>query len=519
MKVGVEGGDTKNESLVTSMLVIMFLPLVMTHAAVWYVHPDSTMNCIQDCLDSCSTGDTVLVAPGTYYENIVWPGTNGIDLVGEYGADTTIIDGNSNGMVILVPYGADTTTIISGFTIRNGYANNGAGINCSGSSPTIIDNIIAANTSPAGESEGAGIFCAGAMSSPIITGNTITGNNCMYGSGIYCATGASPIIINNNITDNQADSTGAGITCYYGASPLIYNNVITNNSTIWGGGICCLTDCSPTIRGNTISANTATYHGGAIACYYSSSPIIDSNIISGNSAYYYGGGIECWDYCSPTIRHNTIIDNTAAYQGGAIRCRDGSAPDIDSCTIADNSYFGIYCHSNGAPTINYCNITGNSYYAIMNSSPSVTIDAENNWWGDASGPYHPDSNPGGLGDTVSSYVDFVPWLTSPGVGEVEISEPLVLNLQVTPNPFTHQTQIRYRTHDTGYTIERPKLSIYDASGRLVKSFNHESWIMDHGSMLSWDGTDQANRQLGSGVYFVKLSVGSHGETRKVLLVR
>ena len=38
------------------------------------------------------------------------------------------------------------------------------------------------------------------------------------------------------------------------------------------------------------------------------------------------------------------------------------------------------------------------------------VDARNNWWGDASGPYHPTLNSGGLGDEVSNNVDFDPWL-------------------------------------------------------------------------------------------------------------
>jgi len=38
------------------------------------------------------------------------------------------------------------------------------------------------------------------------------------------------------------------------------------------------------------------------------------------------------------------------------------------------------------------------------------FDARYNWWGDQSGPYHPTINPTGLGDMVSDYVDFIPWL-------------------------------------------------------------------------------------------------------------
>jgi len=57
------------------------------------------------------------------------------------------------------------------------------------------------------------------------------------------------------------------------------------------------------------------------------------------------------------------------------------------------------------------NFENNSAYGLYNDSAS--INAENNWWGNASGPYHPALNPGGLGDRVSDNVDFEPWLTSP----------------------------------------------------------------------------------------------------------
>ena len=47
----------------------------------------------------------------------------------------------------------------------------------------------------------------------------------------------------------------------------------------------------------------------------------------------------------------------------------------------------------------------------------MVVDAEYNWWGDATGPYDGSNdtgtggwfNPGGLGDDVSDYVDYDPW--------------------------------------------------------------------------------------------------------------
>ena len=92
-------------------------------------------------------------------------------------------------------------------------------------------------------------------------------------------------------------------------------------------------------------------------------------------------------------------------------------------------------------------------------------------------------------------------------------------LTVTPNPFSSTTHIRYTIHDPGYKIQRPKLQIYDATGKLVKSFNRGSCIMNHESSFSWGGVDDTNRKLGSGVYFVSLKAGATVQTEKVLIMR
>jgi hypothetical protein len=58
------------------------------------------------------------------------------------------------------------------------------------------------------------------------------------------------------------------------------------------------------------------------------------------------------------------------------------------------------------------------------------LDARYNWWGDATGPYHPTLNPTGLGNKVSDNVSFAPWLLQ------EKIPPLVHNIaliSVAPN--------------------------------------------------------------------------------------
>ena len=456
-------------------------------AAVWYVHPDSTMNCIQDCLDSCTTGDTVLVGPGTYLENITWPSTQQINLVSEYGPDTTLIDGDSSDMVIHVAGLIDTMTVISGFTITNGYNTDVGGIHC--------DN-----------------------ASPKIEGNTICNNFGMWGGGIACwNSDAAPLIINNIIRNNIADSTGGGIVSYNYATPMILNNVIDSNTANWGGAIYCHTWSSPIIEGNEILSNTGGASAGGIYCFDNSSPTIADNIISENQANY-GGGIACWSDCSPIIKHNIITLNSGVNYGAGIRANTSSSPQIDSCIIANNEYDGVFCSVGSNPIIHHCNIYGHTNYGVWNNDPNVTIDAENVWWGHATGPW-----PVGQGNGVSDYVDYDPWLTDSvqgiGIEELVVEKPLAFSLQVSPNPFTYKTDIRYQMTDNGTknTEGEPILRIYDACGRLVKSFRITPNVLRN--TLSWDGRDDQNRMLGSGVYFVKLSSDNHSETRKVLLVR
>jgi len=545
----------KNVVLIGGIVLLLF-NTAYAERTIWYVHPDSTLNSIQAGLDSCADNDIVLVAPGTYVENITWPNTQGIHLLSELGPDTTIIDGDSSGIVITVATGVDTTTIINGFTIQNGYASNyGSGIYCSESSSMIMDNTIRENFGGGTVwSPGGGIECLNA--SPIITGNTITDNTANWGGGIGCYD-ASPLITNNTITGNTAYNNGGSIFCchdsstisdntitgntanYRGggiychnASSFITNNTITENAAGFsGGGICCLNECSPTIngnavadggsiayifdppiiRGNTITDNTAD-HGGGICCYFAD-PTITGNTITGNIAST-GGGISCVASL-PTITDNTITGNTANELGGGIYCF-GSSPIIDSSTISSNNGDGVYCEFESSPVIHYCNITDNTGYGIRNVDSTFVVDATYNWWGDSTGPGGVGP---GTGDEVSEYVDYEPWLFAPvGIEEETKSQKPEARLMVFPNPFSNRIDIRFQMEDVRWKTEDICLKIYDASGRLVKSFRLMPDAL-RPTQISWDGTNHANQTLPAGVYFLRFQAGDFKETRKLLVIK
>jgi hypothetical protein len=101
----------------------------------------------------------------------------------------------------------------------------------------------------------------------------------------------------------------------------------------------------------------------------------------------------------------------------------------------------------------------------------------------------------------------------------ELKTTNVYNITVHPNPFTHSTKIRYSILDTRYLIEDPTIIIYDATGRLVKSFSIQTSNLLSSTSVVWDGTDQANRKLGSGVYFLRFSFAREERSIPIVLLQ
>ena len=97
-----------------------------------------------------------------------------------------------------------------------------------------------------------------------------------------------------------------------------------------------------------------------------------------------------------------------------------SSPTIDHNIIRYNNY-GLYVNF-GSPTVRDNDITGNTNYGVYNRR-TTTIDAADNWWGDASGP----SGVGpGSGDPVSDYVVYTPWLEAPANPSSDTNPPATI---------------------------------------------------------------------------------------------
>jgi hypothetical protein len=261
----------------------------------------SDQGTIQAAINAAVHGDTVLVAPGTYRENIDFSG-KGITITSEAGPAITIIDGNRNGTVVTFNSGEPTQSVLSGFTIQNGRS-----------------------------LDGGGIFIR--LASPVIRNNIVMNNEASAGGGISIVS-ASPIISSNTIRNNEAGccgGTGGGGIAIGGGSPQILGNVISDNSLLAaaGGGIGIFGAEAPLIRGNIITRNIGFSQGGGIWMVNSSNALIIQNLIVNNIAATefktnaggvgQGGGIY-WlapnDLSSPQFINNTIVDNEGVQCSG-----------------------------------------------------------------------------------------------------------------------------------------------------------------------------------------------------------
>jgi parallel beta-helix repeat protein len=205
---------------------------------------------IQAGINAASDGDTVLVAPGTYVENIDFKG-KAITVTSSGGATTTTIDGGQKGIVVNFASNETRASVINGFTITDDapplptqVTVRTDGILVAGANPTITNNIITNN-------RGFGIEVY--SGSGYISGNTITFSStagdptqdfgCDYddGDGIYIH-GASntivdpPVIDHNTIEQNVGHCQGGGFGLFaVPPSTIISNNIIANNRSLGYG--------------------------------------------------------------------------------------------------------------------------------------------------------------------------------------------------------------------------------------------------------------------------------------------
>ena len=207
---------------------------------------------IQAAINAGNDGDTVLVNPGIYYENVDFYGHNVVLAslfltTGDISyIEQTIIDGDSSGSVVTFQSGENNTAVITGLTLQNGVRDFGGGIRCTGiSSPTIEYNII---TNNAGLWAAGGVYFESTFS--LFSHNVVYHNYTIgFGGGIVCILDSNPTIINNTISDNVA-LWGGGISYMESSIPVIINTICWGDSAVSN---------SPEVFGDETSMPTFSY--------------------------------------------------------------------------------------------------------------------------------------------------------------------------------------------------------------------------------------------------------------------
>ncbi len=554
---------TRIQLLIASAVALLFLVSV-NPAFSTVIHVPADQLSIQEGIDVAASGDTVLVAAGTYFEIIEMKG--GISLRSETGrADCVTIDaGRLSGVIQLRSLSGPC--LLEGFTITGGINH---GLDFYESEVVVRNCLITVNSSWFG---GGGVNCRDAYVSFF---DCVISNNhaSYYGGGIYVRGSSQLEMTNCRVIGNSARLTGGGLVTttpgYFLECTFEGNNSRTNGGGIWslgqqtydrcliknnyakmdgggvfvaesnvsvegslftqcvisdniasegrGGGICI--EGRPRFENCKIWGNSASVgSGGGISC--SGSPTMTECEIAENFAGRDGGGMHCVSPDSAVVTHCSFVGNSAVRQGGGIYAYSSHLQLTFSIIAFSKEGEGILCYGDNSQLIvSSCDIYGNEggdqlcgidTGSNFSEDPLFCDMASGNYFLDqdspcliGADPYYFAIGANGLGDCSVAPVDDPVHAVSGALGQNH------------PNPFNPITTIPFTLLESG----RPVIRIFDVAGRQVKTLLQGVQYDAGPGQVTWTGRDDSGNVLPSGVYFYRLEVQDFIETRRMVLMK
>jgi hypothetical protein len=225
---------------------------------------------------------------------------------------------------------------------------------------------------------------------------------------------------------------------------------------------------------------------------FSTSALGIPNVIRNNKM-----GLWCDSYSAPRVRGSKFLANTLY---GALVESNGTVPDFGTAGNSGGNAFQIFTFP--PPT---------SYRHLKYTRPIPQLQAWGNWWG------QPLPDPALIEGNIN-YSNPLGWDPLPGFGRRDPGFEMLPSgigiAQNYPNPFNPQTTIRFYLAQGGYV----NLKVYNLTGQLVREL--ASGLYDSGEYaLIWDGRNEADQDVASGVYFYMLSTEVGKITKRMTLLR
>ena len=443
---------------------------------------------IQSAINSCNNGDTVLVQPGTYLENINFRGKQ-IVLTSRFYQNnefsfiqSTIINGSNpvypdSASCVIISNHEDSTTVLQGFTITGGSGTkwqdeHGAGL----------------------YREGGGVLVA--YSNPVIQNNIITGNSAVTGG--VTSTGGGGLRIGD---------------CYC----RLFNNIITNNTGRYGAGIV-LNYAGGEYRNNVICKNYGSTDYGAgsgiwINSNFNRPRIIENNTIVSNTAITGTPGVIVFSGNQVFLRNNIVWGNTSNTNAQL----SGSGMTVTYCNI-QNGYAG-------AGNINVNPLFDTTNYYLSGNSPCIDKGDSSLIYNDPPDPNNPSiakwPSRGGLRNDMGAYGGNGSRIIAGTV--VSIKKSTGINFspdrfylsQNYPNPFNPSTKINFELN----YAELVSLKVFNALGNEVADLINEKLNPGNYTVKFDAGNAKQGNGFASGVYFYKLTAGDYSVTKQMILVK
>jgi len=271
---------TKSRIIIYIVAIFIFLLIITstTFASTLKVDGSEGYTKIQQALNNATVGDTVLVYPGTYIENIYIDKELVLTAESENPADTIIQAARAEEHILDIKANGVT---IKGFTIKDARGPEKAGIYLDSVEKCNISNNVLSNNQ-----NGIGLASS--------TGNVLIDNNIVSSRwiGIYLERSNDNLLDNNSMVLNNWD----GITLEASNNNELKNNGINSNNK---NGVSLISSNNNRINNNTIDSNNAI----GIFMDMSVNNTLNDNSLSNNSK-----AINKEGYIENHIYDNYIVD-------------------------------------------------------------------------------------------------------------------------------------------------------------------------------------------------------------------